>query len=101
MVLDTTFCVGVNTKLPTRNPGLMYVGDHCKGVLSLLILGTAQLFYSQGEKQLIRNVWPFKDITAIIRIEDASGEGEQKCWFGEGGCLESSEMESGSLRDCC
>ena len=25
--------------------------------------------------------------------EDASGEGEQECWFG--GCLESSEWESG------
>ena len=23
----------------------------------------------------------------------------QKCWFGEGGCHESSEMESGSWRD--
>mgnify|MGYP001795197744 CR=1 FL=1 len=34
-------------------------------------------------------------------VEDASGEGEQECWFGEGGCLESSEMESGSWRDCC
>ena len=33
-------------------------------------------------------------------MEDASGEGEQECWFGEGGCLESSEMESGSWRDC-
>ena len=29
-------------------------------------------------------------------VEDASGEGEQECCFGEGGCLESSEMESGS-----
>ena len=34
-------------------------------------------------------------------VEDASGEGEQECWFGEGGCLESSKMESGSWRDCC
>ena len=34
-------------------------------------------------------------------VEDASGEGEQECWFGEGGCHESSEMESGSWRDCC
>ena len=33
--------------------------------------------------------------------DDASGEGEQECWFGERGCLESSEMESGSWRDCC
>ena len=33
--------------------------------------------------------------------EDASGEGEQECWFGEGGCRELSEMESGSWRDCC
>ena len=24
-------------------------------------------------------------------VEDASGEGEQECWFGEGGCLELSE----------
>ena len=29
-------------------------------------------------------------------MEDASGEGWQECWFGEGGCHESSEMESGS-----
>ena len=31
-------------------------------------------------------------------VEDASGEGEQVCWFGEGWCLESrwSKMESGS-----
>ena len=34
-------------------------------------------------------------------MEDASGEGEQECWFEEGGCLELSEMESGSWRDCC
>ena len=33
-------------------------------------------------------------------VEDASGEGEQECWFREGGCLESSKMESGSWRDC-
>ena len=34
-------------------------------------------------------------------VEDASGEGEQESWFGEGGCLELSEMESESWRDCC
>ena len=34
-------------------------------------------------------------------VEDASGEGEQECWFGEKGCHESSEMESGSWKDCC
>ena len=34
-------------------------------------------------------------------MENASGEGEQVCWFEEGGCIESSEMESGSWRDCC
>ena len=34
-------------------------------------------------------------------MEDASGEGGQECWFGEGGFLESSGMESGSWRDCC
>ena len=33
-------------------------------------------------------------------MKGASGEGEQECWFGEGGCLESSEMER-SWRDCC
>ena len=33
--------------------------------------------------------------------EDASREGEQGCWFGEGGCLELSEMENGSWRYCC
>ena len=26
--------------------------------------------------------------------------GEQNCWFGEKGCHESSEMVSGSWRDC-
>ena len=31
----------------------------------------------------------------------ASGEGEQEGWFGEGECLEKSEMESGSWKDCC
>ena len=30
-------------------------------------------------------------------MEDASGEGEQEFWFGEGGCLELSEMESWEL----
>ena len=34
-------------------------------------------------------------------VEDASGEEEQECWFGEGECLKSSEMESGHWRDCC
>ena len=33
-------------------------------------------------------------------MKDASREGEQESWFGEGGCLESSEMESGSWKDC-
>ena len=33
-------------------------------------------------------------------VEDASEEGEQEFWFGEGGCKESSEVESGSGRDC-
>ena len=32
---------------------------------------------------------------------DANGEGEQKCWLGEGGCHESNAMESGSWRECC
>ena len=34
-------------------------------------------------------------------MENASLEGEQESWFGKGGCNESSEMESGSRRDCC
>ena len=34
-------------------------------------------------------------------VEEASGEGEQECWLGEGGCHESSEIESGSWRDRC
>ena len=37
----------------------------------------------------------------INYLGDTSGEEEQDCWFGEGGCLESSEMESGTWRDCC
>ena len=34
-------------------------------------------------------------------MEDLSKEGEQECWFREGGCNDSSGMESGSWRDCC
>ena len=34
-------------------------------------------------------------------MENASGEGEQECWLQEEGCIELSEMESGSWRDCC
>ena len=34
-------------------------------------------------------------------MENASGEGEQECWFEEGGCIELSKMESGSWRDWC
>ena len=34
-------------------------------------------------------------------MENASGEGEQECWFEEEGCTESSEMENGSWRDFC
>ena len=34
-------------------------------------------------------------------MENASEEGEQECLFEEGGCLELSEMESGSWRECC
>ena len=34
-------------------------------------------------------------------MKNASEEGEQECWFEEGGCIELSEMESGSWRDCC
>ena len=33
-------------------------------------------------------------------LEDASG-GEQESWFGEMGCLESSETERGDWKDCC
>ena len=39
--------------------------------------------------------------TTKENMEDESGEGEQECWFGEGGCHKSSEMKSGSWRDCC
>ena len=34
-------------------------------------------------------------------VEAASGEGKQESWFGEKGCYELSEMESGCWRDCC
>ena len=34
-------------------------------------------------------------------MENVSGEGEQECWFEEGGCIKSREMESGNWRDCC
>ena len=34
-------------------------------------------------------------------MENASREGEKECWLEEGECIESSEMESGSWRDCC
>ena len=39
-------------------------------------------------------------ITTRKDVEDASGQGEQECWIGEG-CFELSAMESGSWRDCC
>ena len=42
------------------------------------------------------SVWSEGQEESRTTKEDASGEGEQECWFGEGGCLESSEMESGS-----
>mgnify|MGYP001798381485 FL=1 len=38
-------------------------------------------------------------IQYVLFLEDASGEGEQGCWFGEGECHQSSETESGSLSD--
>ena len=44
--------------------------------------------WSEGQEE----VWMTK--------EDVE-EGEQECWLGEGGCLESSERESGRWRDCC
>ena len=34
--------------------------------------------------------------TTKEHMEGASGEGEQECWFGDRGCLELSEIESGS-----
>ena len=34
-------------------------------------------------------------------VKNTTGEGEQECWFIEKGYHESSEMESGSWRDCC
>ena len=34
-------------------------------------------------------------------VENTSGEGEQECWFGENGCHELSDMESGSWKDFC
>ena len=39
--------------------------------------------------------------TTKENVEDASGEGEQESWFGEGECLESREMKNGSWRNCC
>ena len=50
---------------------------------------------------------PFSDIhhalwnSQLDLPPDASGEGEQGCWFGEGGYHELSKMESGLWRDCC
>ena len=32
----------------------------------------------------------------VLKIYNKCGEGEQECWFGEGGCHESSKTESGS-----
>ena len=34
-------------------------------------------------------------------VKNASGEGEQECWFEKGGFIELNKMESGSWRDCC
>ena len=46
-------------------------------------------------------VWSKGQEEARTTKENASGEWEQECLFGEGGCFESSEMESGSWKDCC
>ena len=48
---------------------------------------------------LVRNFIPLKqNISGTTKedVEGTSGEGEQECWFGEGGCHELSEMKSGS-----
>ena len=61
--------------------------------LNLVVL----LIALSGKKDLFCSDY-FHDNTK--EVEDASGEREQECWFGEG-YLESSEMESGSWRGCC
>ena len=40
-------------------------------------------------------IWQEEARTTKENVEDASAEGKQECLFGEKGCHESSEMESG------
>ena len=52
-----------------------------------------------------KSIWVWSEGQEEVRMtkdmEDTSGEWEQECWFGEGGYLESSKMESRSWSDCC
>ena len=57
------------------------------------------LLYKLEVSYLPHFLLPFT-LNSNADVKDASGEGKQECCFG-GGCLESSEMESGSLRVCC
>ena len=50
---------------------------------------------------MIKKMLKKKGLSFSKDMENASGEGEQECWFEEERCMESSETESGSWRDWC
>ena len=55
----------------------------------------------RDDGHVLRKAFEVKGKRTKEDMEDASGKGEQKCWFRKGVCHESSEIESGSWRDCC
>ena len=55
----------------------------------------------RDDGHVLRKALEFEARTTEEDMENASGKGEQECWFEEGRYIESSEMESGSWRDCC
>ena len=54
---------------------------------------TREIFLPWEDVNMFKSTRNFLFITQIFFIT--------KCWFEEGGCIDSSEMESGSWRDCC
>ena len=64
-----------------------------KGSLAQEKESTRRHFRRKQQQQLL---FESSKILQSICINFVSGEGEQECWFGEGGCHELSEKESGS-----
>ena len=59
---------------------------------------TPNLLVFQTFVYILRDIFV---VDFIIIIIGNIIEGEQECWFEEGGCIESRKLESGSWKDCC